>query len=106
MQVEKMKHYENSIVSEFFNQLLSPIIKKSVAEVLDNLQVKKNIDDDDEIGVTEAALILRCSEGHIYNLKYKREIPSYRKGKELLFSRKTLKEWDEKRKKTHNLSSK
>jgi len=103
MQIEKMKDNENAIISEFLNQLLTPIIKKTVEEVLSINQGIKNTVDDDEIGVVEAAILLRCSEGHIYNLNYRREIPSYRKGKGLLFSRKTLKEWDEKRKKTRNL---
>jgi excisionase family DNA binding protein len=47
----------------------------------------------DFITVKEVSKLLRCSEGHIYNLVRKNKIPSYSPSGKLLFDQKEVIKW-------------
>ncbi|NVO10133.1 MAG: helix-turn-helix domain-containing protein [Bacteroidales bacterium] len=90
--------HENPSINNLLLELFRPIIKSTVEEVL-SIHRDRPRKINDELGVHEAALLLRCSKGHIYNLTSSGELPFYKKGKHTLFNREELEDWDNARKK-------
>jgi len=78
-----------------FEQLLAPIVHRAVAEAVIKLQPAPVLDPPDEIFIAEVATITHRSKPTIYRLTAAREIPYSKRGKELVFSRKTILEWME-----------
>mgnify|MGYP001197285104 CR=1 FL=1 len=78
-----------------FEQLLKPIIAKAVAEAVISLQPAPQLEPADEIFLDEVTTLTRRSRSTIYRMTATREIPYSKRGRQLIFSRKTILEWME-----------
>ncbi|OCA77158.1 hypothetical protein BBI01_01460 [Chryseobacterium artocarpi] len=80
-----------------FEQLPSALAKleEKVDKILELLNGKRAADslEDDYIGAKEACAILKLSLPTLYSKVCHREIPSYKRGNRLHFSRSELRQW-------------
>ena len=74
---------------EFLKELLRPLLEEAVAEALRSLE----IEDNDLLTVDQAAEFLTISKHTVYKLTASKEIPFFKRGKRVYFSRKSLSDW-------------
>jgi len=99
MQVKKMNESEKSDLGELIIEIFSPIIERTVEITLARQNTtEKQVEE--EIGITEAAELLHCTEGHLYNLTSQRAISFFKEGKYTRFYRSEILAWKNARKKS------
>ena len=72
--------------------LLKPLLAEAVAEAVASIELP-SAPDHDLLNVDQAAEFLSVSKDYVYRRTATNEIPNFRKGKRLYFSRKALTQW-------------
>ena len=88
------KMEENKLLIQLTVNELKTLIENTITNKLDSIgDNQKNESEDEIIDVTQACNLLCYSRPTIYALVEKREIPYYKIGRKILFSKNELIEW-------------
>lgn len=70
------------------NEAVASLRNSSLQEASKNFQISTSLNEhSDFIGIDEACIILRLSKSSVYIKTHRRELPHYKQGKFLVFSR-------------------